>query len=42
MNLSIKLTAIQEFYIFTAFCFVMTIMWIQIFHELYLFFRLLF
>lgn len=38
MNLSMKLTPLCEFYIFTIFIIAMTFMWIQIFHELYLFF----
>lgn len=40
MNLSMKLTPVCEFYIFTIFIIAMTFMWIQIFHELYLFINL--
>ena len=40
MNLSMKLTPLCEFYIFTSFALVMTIIWAQIFHELYLFINL--
>lgn len=35
-----ELSPICEFYIFTLFLVAMTAMWIQIFHELYLFYRL--
>ena len=38
MNLSMKLTPLCEFYIFTAFIIVISLMWMQILHELYLFF----
>lgn len=41
MNLSVKVSPICEFYIFTLCIITMSVMWVQILHELYLFFRLI-